>query len=181
MNRIAMALLLGAVCMTAIHGVTAEPQNQPTVITPCVILTGADSHVSDREYHRITSMNDWAKLWQKHKGQKDNSEYDLYHDPLGLPLIDFQRYMVIAIFQGTRWNSAGLKAVSILEQQDGIVFRFDDKSYQTGGRNGGGRRVTVYGFFIVPRSPKPVVLEENVQRVIGRPPEWKERITFPKL
>jgi hypothetical protein len=148
--------------------------------SPCVALTGSDSHVSERGYHRITSMNDWKKLWQKHKGQNDEQEYDQFYDPLALPVVDFDRYMVIAIFQGRAWNSAGL-VVSVSDEEERIVFRFNDKSYQTLGPDGGGKRATVYGFFVVPRSMKPVILEEDVQRLKGQPPKWKERATFPKL
>jgi hypothetical protein len=55
------------------------------------------------------------------------------------------------------------------------VVRFDHKSYQTAGPGGGGERVTPFGFFVMPRTAAPIVLEENVQSLIGKPPEWKER------
>ena len=48
-------------------------------------------------------------MWQEHKGEKPTGQYDLYYDPLALQLIDFDRYMVIAIFQGNGWNNAGTK------------------------------------------------------------------------
>jgi hypothetical protein len=89
--------------------------------------------------------------------------------------------MVIAIFQGAGWNNAGLKLVSISDEDNRIAVRFSNKGYQTGGPDGGGRKVTAYGFFVVPRSTKPVVIEEDVHEYIGKPPVWKERITFPKL
>ena len=184
MKKMIMVLVVGFISPGATFGASAEADKVAAVVSPCVALTGADSHVSERGYHRITSLNDWTRLWQKHKGQKGDEQYDLYYNPLGLPLVDFDRYVVIVIFQGRGWNSAGLNAVSVSEEQERIVFRFDDKSYQTVGpvgSNGGGKQVTVYGFFVIPRSPKPVILEENVQRLIGKPAEWKERITFPKL
>lgn len=183
MKRVVTVLAVSIACFVAIPGVTAEGGKEVAVVNPCVVLTGADSHVLESGYHRITSMEDWTEIWQKHKGQKNGEKYNLYYDPLGLPLVDFARFMVIVIFQGSHWNSAGLKAVSISEQEDRIVFRFDDKSYQTVGSDadGGGKPVTVYGFFVVPRSAKPLILEEDVQRIIGEPPVWKERITFPKM
>ncbi len=39
--------------------------------------------------------------------------------------------------------------------------------------------MTVYGFFVLPRSPKPVVLEENVQSLLGEPPVWREQARLP--
>jgi len=181
MVKIIMVLVFGIASIGSGLGVTAEKNKPVVALHPCVVLTGADSHVSKVGYHRITSMKDWAELWQKHKGQRRGEKYDLYYNPLGLPLVDFKRYMVIGIFQGSGWNSAGLKAVSVSQEKDRIVFRFDDKSYQTQGPDGGGEKVRVYGFFVLPRSSKPVTLEENVQGLKGKPPVWKERVTFPKL
>ena len=150
---------------------SGEAGQPHAVLRPCVVLTGADSHVSERSYHRITSATEWVARWRKHKGKKPDDA------PAGLPLVDFDRFMVIAIFQGRAVNSAGLKAVSITVNEDRIVFRFDDDSYQTAGE---GKDVTVYGFFVVLRSNKPLVLEEDVQGIIGEPPVWKERSVLPK-
>jgi hypothetical protein len=175
------ALVMGIACLGAIHGMAAEPEPAVTGIKPCVTLTGADSRVAERGYHRITSMNEWVDVWRKHKGSPEGGEYDHYYNPLGIPAIDFDRFMVIAVFQGAGMNSAGLDAVWLSPDEDRIVVRFDDKSYQTLGPDGGGKHVAVFGFFVLPRSSKPVLLEENVQRLIGKPPVWKERIAFPKI
>lgn len=75
-------------------------------------------------------------------------------------------------------NSAGLTAVSATETGGRVTFRYDDKSYQTGGPDGGGERVAAWGFFILPRSSKTLLVEENVQRLTGRDPDWKERARF---
>jgi hypothetical protein len=157
---------------------SADPAAEAT--HPYVTLTGADSHVKERSYRRVASEEDWIKIWQRHKGEKESEDYDLFYDPLGLPSIDFEKCMVIAVFQGSSCNSAGLKAVTILEEKDRIVLRFEDKSYQTGGfdADGGRKQVTVYGFFVLPRSRKTVVLEENVQNYLGQPPVWKERASL---
>ena len=186
MSRMITILVAGITSLGLLHGVISHgvispAQKATAFVPPCIVLTGTHSHVSERGYRRITSVKDWVTLWQKHKGQKDGEQYDLYFDPLEIPVIDFDRYMVIAIFQGNGTNSAGLNAVSVLEEQERIVLRFDDKTYQTIGPDGGGKQVTVYGFFVFPRSSKPVTLEEQVQGLKGKPDEWKERITFPKL
>jgi hypothetical protein len=51
---------------------------------------------------------------------------------------------------------------------------------KTAGPDGGGEQVTVYGFFVLPRSSKTVVLEENVQNYIGGKPVWKERASLSR-
>ncbi len=178
-----MALLaVTAACLANGGGLAAADDNARQTTRPLVTLTGPDSHVKKPSYHRVTSEAEWIKVWQRHQGAKESKDYDLFYNPLGLPYIDFEKCMVIAVFRGDGWNSAGLKAAAVLEDKDGIVLRFEDKGYQTAGRgpDGGGQRTTTYGFFVLPRSSKTVVLEENVQNYIGHPPVWKERIRLPK-
>ncbi len=160
-------------------GPATVEDNAHQTTRPLVTLTGADSHVKERSYYRITSEDEWITIWQRYKGAKESKGYDLFCNPLGLPNIDFEKCMVIAVLQGSGWNSAGLTAVAVLEAKDGIVLRFRDKFYQTGGPHGGGKQVAVYGFFVLPRSNKTVVLEENVQNYKGRPPVWQERARLP--
>jgi len=127
------------------------------------------------------SEKEWITIWQRHKGVKESKDYDLFYNPLGLPAIDFEQCMVMAVFEGSGWNSTGLKAVEIVEQGDDVVLQFQSKGYQTGGANGGGRQVTVYGFFVLPRSSKTVVLHQRVRTMDMRHPfTWKEPIRLPK-
>jgi len=152
----------------------------PQTTHPHMTLTGSDSQMADCSYHRITSEAEWIKIWQRHKGEKEAKDYDLFYNPLGLPYIDFEKCMVIAVFQGTGWNSAGLSASQILETNERIVLRFESKSFSTAGPDGGAKQVSVYAFFLLPRSSKTVVLEEDVKRTNGGPPVWKERISLAK-
>jgi hypothetical protein len=153
------------IAVLLLPNVAASADAAKEAMHPFVTLTGPDSRVKERSYHRATSEAEWITIWQRHKGEKEAKDYNLFYNPLGLPSIDFEKCMVIAVFQGSGVNSAGLKAVAVLDQKDRIVLRFQDKSYQTAvyGPRDEGERVTVYGFFVLPRSSKPVVLEENVQ------------------
>ena len=180
MKKTVALLAVAAVCLANTGDLAVPEDNARQAARPCVTLTGADSHVKERSYFRITSEDEWVKIWQRHKGVNESKDYDLFYNPLGLPNIDFEKCMVIAVFQGSGWNNAGLTAVAVLEGKDGIVLRFGNKGYQTGGPGGGGKRTTVYGFFVLPQSSKTVVLEENVQNIRGQPPVWKERISLPK-
>ncbi|MCY3018463.1 MAG: hypothetical protein NTW87_05460 [Planctomycetota bacterium] len=183
-----------AACWAAISAVVAGEKDAGQTIRPYVSFTGADSHIKQPGYHRIVSEAEWLALWQKHKGAKESSDYSLFYNPLGLPHVDFDQCMVIALCQGAGYNSAGVEAVSVTEEKDRIVFRFNSKSYQTVGppvvgsvpgtltmEDGGGQAVAVYGFFVLPRSTKAVILQENVQRTKAGPPEWQERASFGKL
>ena len=146
----------------------AAENNEDVSIKPCVTLTGSDSRVSKPSFHRVQSLKDWAKVWAIHTGQETvpyenwDNQYDEFYNPLNLPMIDFGNYMVVAIFQGAGSNNAGLNAVSILNNTDGITFRFENKHFSTSGPNGGGKNVNVYGFFVIPRSTKPIIVEEKI-------------------
>lgn len=172
MTKTVAFLVVAIFCVAA--GLAAAEDNA----RPLVTITGADSHVTARNYHRVASEEEWIKIWQRHKGEKEAKDYDLFYNPLGLPSIDFEKCMVIAVFQGSGVNSAGLKTVAILENKDRSILRFEDKHYLT--CYNGLKQVTVYGFFVLPRSSKTVVLEENVQNIIGQPPAWKERASLFK-
>jgi hypothetical protein len=147
---------------------------------PLVTLTGTDSHVTEGSYHLIKSEKEWTKIWQRHKGVKESEDYDRFYNPLGLPEINFDKCMVIAAFQGSGWNSAGLSTTALKEEEHRIVFRFVSKGYQTAGQDGGRKRVTVYGFFVLSRSDKTVVVEEEHRRSRNPkdPPSWTERGRF---
>jgi hypothetical protein len=181
MKKVIVLLAVATACLTSAGGLAAADDNAQQTIRPYVTLTGTDSRVTERSYHRIASEADWIRIWQRHKGVQESKDYNLFNNPLDLPYVDFDKCMVIAVFQGSGWNSAGFKAAAVLEEKDGVVLRLAEKSYQTAGPVGGGaKQVTVYGFFVLPRSDKTVVLEENVQHYIGRPPVWEERIKLPK-
>ena len=173
-----MTLLIAILCLLAFRVIPAEDKPTGKTIKPCVMITGNHSHVDKPRYLRITSADEWTRVWEEHKGPNTPADCDLLS-------VDFDGYMVIAIFQGNGVNSFGLGAVSITEEDKRIVLRYKKTGYQTGsvdGGDGGAEKVTVYGFFVLPRSPKPVVLEENVSTIIGQePPEWKERKTFSKI
>lgn len=166
MNRL---LVLLAMPILAARG-----EDQAATI-PYVTLAGAKSRIETAECDRITSAKELTEVWLRHVGAKQNNEY---YNEAGVPAVDFGRCMVVAVFGGKCVNSAGIYTVSITEEKDRVVLRFDHRSYQSGPE---GDRVTPYGFFFVPRSAKALVLEENVQHLIGGPPKWKERARFDAL
>src|SRR5206468_2973434 len=133
---------------------------------PLVEFSGAHSKIDKTEYARITSLKDFRDRYMRHLG-KDPQTFDEYFNPEDVPTIDFDRCMVIAIFQGASWNSAGVKVVSIRDEPERLVLRYQDRWYQTSGDfnsgDGGAKPVTPYGMFVLLRTGKPVVLEENVQ------------------
>ena len=142
---------------------------------PYVTWSGPRSDVGKRSVELIKTKEHWEKTWLKHAGAPKQKSKVHGND---MPEIDFEHCMVVAVFQGSGWNSDGVSFESIEESADRLLIRFDDKSYQTSGPNGGGVRVTPFGIIVIRRIEKPVVLQEDVQSLIGGPPKWKERARF---
>jgi hypothetical protein len=59
-----------------------------------------------------------------------------------------------------------------LQGDSAWTVRVDQYRYQTVGPDGGGELVHPYGIFVVPRSDRSVVIEEDTQNMIGEPPRW---------
>lgn len=180
MQRQVAGLAVGVICvMGGLIAVAAESAAKTG--KPCVAISGADSHVTVPRCLRITSADQWERVWQQHKGVKPTDSYDSFYDPLTLPKVDFNAYMVIAVFQGSTENCAGLQAVSMTEEDRRILLRFSTNAYQTGAStpDRGVHKVTPYGFFVVPRSAKAMVIQQQIPR--SEPPKWKERATLPEM
>jgi hypothetical protein len=153
-----IALLSGLMVVAAEKDAGKSPK-------PCVAISGTDSHVKKPRYLRITSSEEWAKVWKEHKGEETNID------------IDFDRFMVLAVFQGETVNSAGVTFYSMTEEGDKILFKYLNHAFQT---LGGADAVTVYGFFVVPQSKKSVVLIDGTRTIPTGEIRWDEKGTIPK-
>jgi hypothetical protein len=161
------AAWLSAILLACQLSGAAGAEEQVAALRPYVSWSGAHSKLAERLCLRITSQEEWAKLWERHAVKGTD-----------VPQVDFGHCMVVAAFQGKASNSDGVVAKSITEKAGRILVRLDERFYQTLGPDGGGVRVTAYGLFVLPRSSKPVVVEENAQSTIGAPAVWKERKRF---
>jgi len=142
----------------------------PSPTKPIVLWWGAHSGVAERSYLRVATDDAWKALWVRHAGEHVETGYKL----VKYPEVDFERCTVVAIFAGKIRNTTGLTIVSIDESDDRVLVRFDrtSKSYQTGPK---ADDVTPYAILVLPKTGKPIVLEEDVHSLIGAPPQWKER------
>lgn len=127
--------------------------------------TGADSDVIEPSVEFVTDINRWENLWSQHHNVSNNRR------PVPVPAVDFKNEMVLAVFRGNGTNSRGYYVHEILEQGATFTVRIDEHSYQT---SGGAEAVTPYGFFVLPATDYAVVVEENVQGLLNKPPLWKK-------
>lgn len=168
-------------CLAALSfGTAAVVQAPQKMAKPGVTFRGEHSSIAKKRYVKITDAQAWAKLWSEHIGKPIKRDYGYYYNPNNVPVIDFDRHMVVAIFQGEKWNSAGVKVHEILAG-DELTLRFDDLSYQTTVIEMGDdntpkqKKSKPFGMFVLPKTDKAIVLQENVQGLIGKPPKWQAR------
>lgn len=176
-----LALFAAASGLVGVAGLMGQgfgpaPESRPAAVT----IAGSYSSVTKPRSERITTPGRWKDVWKEHMGdraEKGALGWDRW------PLIDFDRYMVVAVFAGTAVNVEAWEVESVVDLPDVLRIRYDAVSFQTASFNGEdrGSTTTSYGFFILPRSEREVVMEENVQGLIGKPPVWKERHRFPAL
>ena len=177
-----IAIVLAFVAFTCVGNPATQPVQEQKAL---VEFSGAHSKIAQRAYLRITSLKEFRDAYMRHLGI-DPSRFDEYYNENNVPTIDFDRCMVIAVFDGDGWNTAGISVEAIRDEADRVLVRFAHRFYQTSGDfnsgDGGGKRVTAFGMFVIPRSEKEVVLEEGQQQM--RPPRiyaWKEVARFPAI
>jgi hypothetical protein len=95
---------------------------------PPAAWTGSYSAVTARELHRITDAAAWTDLWSRHVG--DQAERDSYGQPV-VPEVNFDHFMVIAIFNGESWNTRSMDIIEQAEIGGELHVRFDAMTYQT--------------------------------------------------
>jgi hypothetical protein len=175
MKLVTLGIGLSVGLVLAVVGSAREPVGQ--TMKAYVAITGNDSDVKNRQYHRITSDKALSQIWREHRAQLKASAGQV----LEVPKIDFENCMVILIFQGEGLNCTGLTAHSIIEEENRIVFRYIVNSYQTFGSSTEteAHKVTAFGLFVLRRSAKPIIIEEDTQDVLGEPRVWKECVRFP--
>jgi hypothetical protein len=173
-----MILTVMIVTIVVATSVTGQDRSQKQRMQPLVTITGADSKLMERGYYRVVDATELANLWQDHRGLKREGRYNYFRNVACVPEVNFDECMVVAVFQGEGWNSAGLELKEIVEKDAEIILRFDDKSYQTGAE---ADKVSPYAFFVIPRNDKVLMVEEDVRTYSSQPASWKQRQRFEKL
>jgi hypothetical protein len=184
---------LAGVLMVALLAAAPVPPTETSLLKPLVTISGANSHVTTARCVRITTHEEWAALWLEHVGLPPKSKYDLYFNKAGLPVVDFEHCIVVAVFLGATNNCAGVSAVAgpVLDPEAETqapvasgdeVLRLSWHGYQTlgngpdtgaapspdflgatGGKDGGAVDASPFGFFVLPRTKAPLVVQDHDQ------------------
>jgi hypothetical protein len=166
------ALLMVWVILAAAPALAEE---LPRPLKPAMVWTGTDSKQAKESFARLGSQKDWEDTWHKHRGR------DKIADSWTCPEIDFDSYMVVAIFHGKSYQNNGIKITAVSEEKDLVRVRYKPTWYQVAivrGREGDDAHsydTQSYAFIVLPKSSKAILLEEDVHGINGEPPVWKER------
>jgi hypothetical protein len=157
----------------------------PRKLKPVVVWTGIDSKQAKMSFARCCSQKDWEEIWHKHQSNAKAKTPSC-------PQVDFDSYMVVAIFQGKSCQDTGIEIVSVTEEKKCLRIRYKPLWFQVGFvRPERGSRpakcevetyeTQSYAFVVLPKSQKAIVLEEDVRTLIPDPPVWKKRATLEAL
>ncbi|HEY4235407.1 MAG TPA: hypothetical protein VGM76_18395 [Lacipirellulaceae bacterium] len=168
-----MRVLLAIVTFTALGpfsclAAQAENEKQTPPSKALVAISGADSHVRKPTYERISTPEDWYRVWARHLGTTKDDAY------CSILEVDFDRCLVVAIFRGEETNIRGIRIDSLLESTDSIVIRFVRLGYQTAGSDNNKPPDRPYAFVIVPKTDKSIVLEQRIQAMGDQQQQWEE-------
>lgn len=181
-------VLIVCVALSA-SSVLGQQRLQPVrQMKPALVWTGTDSKIDKEAFVRCTSQPECDELWQKHRGvnpwgtvvqqQKDDSQ-ELDHCQY-CPQVDFDSHMIVAVFSG-RGAHEGMSVKSVLDERDFVRIGYKVETSQPGPARPNAPRTPArkpaqgYVFAVLPRSEKPIILEQDVRREINAPPVWIER------
>lgn len=182
----AVVLLLGAFASFD-DGLTAQLlQTQPPA-TVELLLTDDDSQIGEQGQHLISTQDEWQALWARHVGPDAMDPESGEVTPA--PEIDFDTQLIAAVFIGAGRTSFGLTLMSFTSEDETLTIRYRSRSYQTAQ---GGRfhpdpvdakkdfeqrygHIRPYGFFVLTRSPREIVLLQDTRGMAQPDPKWTER------
>lgn len=155
----------------------AEPRPEK----PLFALGGSDGRFEKHQITLIQNESDWISWWGKHGLRQERAGGSMP------PAIDFERMTVIAVASGPGINSEGIVFPELVVGQGTAIVRYRESSFQTASFGNRDSSVPcnswgVVAFFkLQPNQlfPEPrIVVEQNMQNLIGGPPVWKKRAEF---
>ncbi len=150
---------------------------------PYLVAWAGRDTLAPGSVERIATQAAWERFWRAHTGAAAaEAPTGAIAPGVIVPEIDFSRCMVIAIVPGEVVRGYSVQLVEVEDRKADRVLRYDVLRYQSAMRLGDGNGAPPppppthrpFGCFVIERTEKPLVLEENVQGLIGQPPVWKE-------
>lgn len=166
MRRLLVLILIVGSLFGSRSAWAQSSNNVKYIAKPLASLSGIGTLITNEMCLMIRDQKDWDELWARHSGQTSYQKDDEKREKLQ---VDFGKCVVIAVFGGRLMNYSGVKPYSLSEVPDKVLFRYILDSYQSEAAPGKEPiSWTTYGFFVLPRSDKPVVVERAIPHNKGR-------------
>lgn len=118
--------------------------------------TGPVCSITIEQAEKITDPERWKTVWKSASKQP-------------APSIDFDKHMVLAVFGGKTWNSAGFEISEARRECTSIDVKLVGKHYQSFNS----QRVFPFAFFIFDKSRLPLSVWRDVRHLKAEPPKWQ--------
>jgi hypothetical protein len=166
-----------AVALGCVLALAADP---PRKVKPVVVWSGIDSGQSKPVFCRCRSADEWQATWKAHQHEGGDAGR-------AAPEVDFESFMVLALFQGDGSQNYGLVVVEIVDEADGLRVRYETGYYQIAGipdSEADRRKLDTrsFAFIVIPRSDKAITFESGTRQRTNLPPgDWKQVGTVPAV
>jgi hypothetical protein len=139
---------------------------------PAIVITGTDSKIDKPMSCLIDCQQSLVNMLAEHTGRTvEQVQYGKE-----LISIDFDKYILVALFHGVSHNNTGISVVDVLDKDDEITIRFRPNWYRS---IGGINDTKSFAFILIPKANKPVAVEENVSKGSDAP-TWKKHETLQR-
>jgi len=137
---------------------------------PVAVVSGVDSHVTKQAYRIADDEESFSTIYREHLGLKKGDYFQTQHLN-----VDFSRYMVVAVFQGDDYNNRGIKVIDVVSNDRNCVIQYRPFWYQTEGTVD---LASSYAFVVIPKTRKPIQIDEDMRDNLSSPPKWSTKATL---
>ncbi len=143
--------------LSAVDEDKQELRGQP--LDTIMSMSGLDSRITTSMCLCIRTLDEWRAVWRNHTGTTGEP-----------PVVDLKKAIVIAVFLGQTWNCRGLALKHVIETEDSIEIFVRANSFQSA--KGGGNNVYPFGFYVLPKLVKKVLVKKDIEDFISGAPRW---------
>ncbi len=134
---------------------------------PTVQWGGAHSGVERPGVELIEDTQALASAWRRtHEGSE-----------AGRPEVNFDRSRLVLVFKGADQDIFSVSATELDRSDRGLVLSLDARGSQSSG-DAQPERTTAWGLFLLPHTPGPILVRENVSPSLGGEPVWRSMATL---
>lgn len=180
----------GGVAIVLLGGFASFGEDPQVPVSVELMLSGDDSDIGTAGQQLISSEEDWVALWARHLGP-DAKDPETGEVAPAAPDVDFDKQLVVAVFVGRAVTARGLTLISYTSD-DQLTIRYDVRSYQTASSRRPSSdpeqakrdyyerfgHIRAFGFFLISRSEREIVLLNDVSGFQQPEPKWREVARF---